>query len=147
MSKWIRVKDKLPSSNGNYLVEFYTRNRPEYDCTELAWRKFIDGKWQPAYYNYNGDGYEIITWEIDTQHLAKKIFPYYKMMKFYNKTFCKTEESKEDIIKKIENALSSTQGITNMIDELNNIINKSDILTSFGVESIQMIIGNLQDLK
>lgn len=54
--------DENPTKNGSYLVKFYTRFRPEYDCTELAWRKFIDGEWINPIYNYKGDGYELIGW-------------------------------------------------------------------------------------
>lgn len=51
-----------PSKEGEYLVKFYNRNMPEYDCTELVFRSFCDGKWNNPVYNYEGDGYELVGW-------------------------------------------------------------------------------------
>lgn len=61
MSKYHTISE-LPEEEGRYLVKFYTRRRPEYDCTELAWRGFYNGAWDNPVYNYKGDGYEMIGW-------------------------------------------------------------------------------------
>lgn len=44
------------------MVKFYNPNMPEYDCTELVWRTFCNGKWDNPIYNYKGDGYELVGW-------------------------------------------------------------------------------------
>lgn len=54
---------KIPQKDGRYLVKFYNKNRPEYDCTEIVWRGFYNGKWENPIYNYQNDGYEMIGWK------------------------------------------------------------------------------------
>ncbi len=51
-----------PPENGRYLVKFYSKYMPEYDCTELVFREYKDGKWVNPVYNYQGDGYELVGW-------------------------------------------------------------------------------------
>lgn len=68
MEKDYRKIEENPPKNGRYLVKFYTPYRPEYDRTELAWRGFYDGKWDKTFYNYEGDGYEMIGWYENTRH-------------------------------------------------------------------------------
>lgn len=51
-----------PSKDGNYLVKFYNKNMPEYDCIELVFRHFCNGKWDNPVYGYEGDGYELVGW-------------------------------------------------------------------------------------
>ena len=51
-----------PPENGKYLVKFYNKSMPEYECTETVWRDFEDGGWNYPFYNYPGDGYEMIGW-------------------------------------------------------------------------------------
>jgi len=55
------IKEK-PSQDGNYLVKFYNRDMPKYDCTEIVFREFRNGEWVHPIYNYPGDGYELVGW-------------------------------------------------------------------------------------
>lgn len=57
----IDIKIK-PKKDGHYLVKFYNKNMPEYDCIEIVFRDFINGEWDNPIYNYKGDGYELIGW-------------------------------------------------------------------------------------
>lgn len=54
--------NKNPSKDGTYLVKFYNKTMPEYDCTETAWREFKDGKWIDPFYSHPNDGYELVGW-------------------------------------------------------------------------------------
>lgn len=61
LNNYRNIKDK-PSKNGIYLVEFYNKSMPEYDCIETAWREFKDGEWINPIYNHHNDGYKLIGW-------------------------------------------------------------------------------------
>lgn len=54
-----------PSKDGNYMVKFHNENMPEYDCNELAFRNFSNGKWDNPTYSHKGDGYELVGWYED----------------------------------------------------------------------------------
>ncbi len=61
MGDYKNVKEH-PSVDGNYLVKFYNKDMPEFDCTELVFREFKDGEWIRPVYNYEGDGYKLVGW-------------------------------------------------------------------------------------
>lgn len=59
--KYRNIKQR-PSKNETYLVKFYNKSMPEYDCTELVYREFKDGEWVNPVYSHAGDGYELVGW-------------------------------------------------------------------------------------
>lgn len=101
-----------PSKDGNYLVKFYNPNMPEYDCTELVWRTFENGKWDNPIYNYEGDGYELVGWYENNEQEDCDIneHPVWSILnkEKYVEEFYPQAESMYDFIKSIVNICGNT---------------------------------------
>jgi hypothetical protein len=52
-------KQEKPVKNGRYLVKFRNPNMPEYDCTEIVFREWKNGRWDNPFYD---KGYEMAGW-------------------------------------------------------------------------------------
>lgn len=62
MEKYYSVKkDGLPKKDGYYMVKVFVSGMPEYDCIEICFRNFTDGKWDKPYYT-DPDTDKIIGW-------------------------------------------------------------------------------------
>ncbi len=63
MQNKYRPISENPIKSTHYLVKFFNPNKHPTDRVETAWRYYKgNGIWERPFYNFEGDGYELIEW-------------------------------------------------------------------------------------